>query len=161
MYRDGQVERYNGAVWKALIMAMKSRGLILVTHWQDVLPDALHSLQSLLCTATNATVLHMRRFQIQQTRQSFSSGSVPTWLLMPGPVLLKLHACISKSDPLVDKAQLLQANPQYAHKWHTDGQETTISIRHLSPSGSANGSTNELQWHDSQVNTGLLSDRAS
>ena len=44
---NGPVERYNGAVWKAIIMALRTRGLP-VTHWQDVLPDALHSLRSLL-----------------------------------------------------------------------------------------------------------------
>ena len=35
-------------------MALRIRGLP-VTHWQDVLPDALHSLRSLLRTATNYT----------------------------------------------------------------------------------------------------------
>ena len=42
----GQVEKYNGTVWKAVTMALKTRGLP-ITHWQEVLPDALHSLRSL------------------------------------------------------------------------------------------------------------------
>ena len=40
---NGKVERYNGAVWKAIIMPLKT-GNLPVTYWQDVLPDALYSL---------------------------------------------------------------------------------------------------------------------
>ena len=46
-----------GLFKKAVIMTLKSQGLP-VTHWKDVLPDALYFLWSLLCTATNATVLN-------------------------------------------------------------------------------------------------------
>ena len=140
---NGHVEKYNGTVWKAITMALNTRGLP-VTHWQDVLPDALHSLRSLLCTATNCTP-HERFFKFE--RRSSTGGSVPTWLSTPGPVLLKRHVRASKSDPLVDEVQLLQANPQYAHVRHTDGRETTVSIRHLAP----RGSTDELSWQDSQA----------
>ena len=51
---NGQVERYNGIIWKSLLLALKSRNLP-ITVWERVLPDALHSTRSLLCTATNAT----------------------------------------------------------------------------------------------------------
>ena len=128
---NGQVEKYNGTVWKAVTVALKTRGLP-ITHWQEVLPDALHSLRSLLCTATNCTP-HERFFRFE--RRSSTGRSMPTWLLTPGPVLLKRHVRTSKSDPLVDEVQLLQANPQYAHVRHADGQETTVSIRHLAPRG--------------------------
>ena len=83
-----------------------------MTHWQNVLPDALHSLRSLLCTATNCTP-HERFFKFE--RRSSTGGLVPTWLSTPGPVLLKRRVRASKSDSLVDEVQLLQANPQYAH----------------------------------------------
>lgn len=128
---NGQVEKYNGTVWKAITMALKTRGLP-VTRWQDVLPDALHSLRSLLCTATNCTP-HERFFKFE--RRSSCGASVPTWLSSPGPVLLKRHVRTSKSDPLVDEVELLQANPQYAHIRHADGREATVSIRHLAPCG--------------------------
>ena len=130
---NGQVEKYNGTVWKAITMALKTRGLPL-THWQDVLPDALHSLRSLLCTVTNCTP-HERFFKFE--RRSSTGESVPTWLLTPGPILLKRHVRTSKHDPLVDEVQLLQANPQYAHVRYADGRETTVSTRHLAPSGSS------------------------
>ena len=128
---NGQVEKYNGTVWKAITMALATRWLP-VSHWQDVLPDALHSVRSLLCTATNCTP-HERFFKYD--RRSSCGGSVPTWLSTPGPVLLKRHIRASKTDPLVDEVELLQANPQYAHIRHTDGRESTVSIRHLAPCG--------------------------
>ena len=51
---NGQVERYNGNIWKALTMYLKSKALP-TEYWQDALPDVLHSVRSLLCTATNET----------------------------------------------------------------------------------------------------------
>ena len=51
---NGQVEKYNGTIWKAVTMALKTRGLSMAC-WQDVLNDALKSLRSLLCTATNCS----------------------------------------------------------------------------------------------------------
>ena len=54
----GQVEKYNGTVWRAIAKACQSKNLP-IKYWQDVLPNALHSLGSLLCTATNKT-LHKR-----------------------------------------------------------------------------------------------------
>ena len=42
-----------------------------------------------------------------------------------------------KYDPLVDEVELLEANPQYAHVRLPDGRETTVSIRHLAPRGTA------------------------
>jgi len=51
---NSQVERYNGILWKAMRLALKSHNLP-VDSWEAVLPDALHSIRSLLCTSTNAT----------------------------------------------------------------------------------------------------------
>ena len=88
-------------------MALKSRDLP-TKCWQIVLPDALHSIRSLLSTATNVTP-HERLFNF--ARRSTTGGSLPTWLCMPGPVLLKRHVRHSKAEPLVDQVELLQANP--------------------------------------------------
>ncbi len=145
---NGQVERYNGTIWKTIRMALETGGLP-VTHWQDVLPDALHSIISLLCTATNNTP-HERFFRFE--RRSSTGGSVPTWLSTPGPVLLKRHVRANKTDPLVDEVQLLQANPQYAHIRHADGRETTVSIRHLAPCGN----TNETPVQSSSSETAVV-----
>ena len=40
---NGQSERYNGTVWRAITLALKTKRLP-TSHWQEVLPDALHSI---------------------------------------------------------------------------------------------------------------------
>ena len=98
--------------------------------WQDVLPDALHSIRTLLCTALNET-LHERMFNFQ--RRSTTGSSIPSWLATPGPVLLKRYVRKSKFDPLVDEVELIEANPNYAHIRFSDGREDTVALKHLAP----------------------------
>ena len=57
----------------------------------------------------------------------------------PGPILLRRHVQTSKTDPLVDEVELIQANPQYAHSRYPDGKEETVSVRHPAPAGSETG----------------------
>ena len=82
---NSQCERLNGTIWRAVQLSMESkklsRGL-----WDTVLPDVLHLIRSLLCTATNATP-HERMFSFQ--RRSATGTSLPSWLVNPGKVLLK------------------------------------------------------------------------
>lgn len=128
---NGQVERLNGTLWKTISLALKSRGLPL-SNWESVLPDALHSIRSLLCTATNATP-HERLFRYD--RRSSSGASVPTWLTVPGPVLLKRMNRSSKYDPLVEEVELVSSNPYYATVKLPDGKEESVSVRRLAPRG--------------------------
>ena len=51
----------------------------------------------------------------------------------PGPVLLKCYVRSSKTNPRVDKAELIQANPHYAYVHYPDSRETTVSAKHLKP----------------------------
>ncbi|KAL7644528.1 UNVERIFIED_CONTAM: hypothetical protein RMT77_005360 [Armadillidium vulgare] len=95
--------------------------------WELVLPDALHSIRSLLCTATNATP-HERLFSFP--RKTSLGLSIPSWLVEPGSVLLKKYVRC-KDDPLVEEVQLLEANPQFAHVRFPNGREDTLSIRDL------------------------------
>jgi len=44
---------------------------------------------------------------------------------------------------LVDEVELLQANPNYAHVRFPDGRESTVSTRHLAPTGELVTSDNE------------------
>lgn len=126
---NGLVERYNGIIWKTIMLALKTKHLE-VKHWEEVLTDALHSVRSLLCTSINCTP-HERFFK--HCRRSSSGSSLPTWLARGGPALLKRHVRRSKTDPLVDEVEVLQANPQYAHVRLQDGRETTVSLKHLAP----------------------------
>ena len=126
---NGQCERCNGVIWKAVLLGLRSRGMP-DTEWEAVLPDALHSIRSLLCTATNETP-HERLFR--HSRKSTSGCGLPTWLCEPGTqVLLRRHVR-SKADPLVDEVQLVHANPQYARVKFASGREDTVSIRDLAP----------------------------
>ena len=126
---NGQVERYNGIVWKAIRLSLKSASLP-DSKWEMVLPDALHSARSLLSTATNSTP-HERFFGFQ--RRSTHGTSLPTWLQSPRPVLLRRYVRTSKNDPLVDQVELKEANPTYAHIKYLDGRESTVSLRDLAP----------------------------
>lgn len=146
---NGQAERYNGTVWKAITMALKSRDLP-IKCWQVVLPDALHSIRSLLSTATNATP-HERLMNF--ARRSTAGSSIPSWLCNPGPVLLKRHVRHSKTEPLVDEVELLEANPQYAHIRYPDGRETTVSIRHLAPAGDTSATPRVIPELDRDIDS--------
>ena len=48
----GQVERYNGIIWKIVRLSLKSKNLP-DSQRELVLPDALYSIRSLLSTLTN------------------------------------------------------------------------------------------------------------
>ena len=126
---NGLVERYNGTIWTAVTLALKSRALP-VSHWESVLSDALHSVRTLISTATNCTP---RNRMFNYLRRTSTGVSLPSWLSSPGPVLLKRHVRLSKYEPLVDKVQLLEANPQYAYIKRQNGGESTVSLHDLAP----------------------------
>uniref|UniRef100_A0A2C9KMS6 Reverse transcriptase domain-containing protein n=1 Tax=Biomphalaria glabrata TaxID=6526 RepID=A0A2C9KMS6_BIOGL len=110
-------------------LALHSQDLS-TSQWELVLQDALHSIRSLLCTATNKTP-HERLFGYY--RRSTSGTSLPTWLKAPGPVLLKRNNRSSKYDPLTKEVELVNSNPQYALIKTSTGREETVSLRLLAP----------------------------
>ena len=130
---NGQIERENGTIWKTVSLTLKHRNLD-VKDWEDVLPDSLHSIRSLLCTATNETP-HERMFK--HHRRSANGCSLPSWLVPSSKILMKKMVRQSKYDPLVEEVELLDANPQYARVRLGDGRETTVSLKHLAPNGEA------------------------
>ena len=48
-------------------------------------------------------------------------------------ILLKHHVRHSKNKSLLDKVELLDANPQYAHVHLPSEKETIVSVKHLAP----------------------------
>ena len=128
---NGLVEKSNGTIWRAVTMELQTHGLP-QSLWQEVLPNVLHSIRTLLCTATNVTP-HERLLGFP--RRSGTGTSLPTWLATPGPVLLRKYVRRSKQDPLVDEVELIEANTNYAHVRHANGREDTVSIRDLAPFG--------------------------
>ena len=126
---NGQCEKFNNVIWTGVRLALKTQGLPL-TKWEEVLPQVLHSVRSLLCTATNSTP-HERFFNFP--RRSTLGISTPSWLNSPGPVYVRNHVRSSKHEPIVAKAELIHANPQYARVRFRNGHESTISLRDLAP----------------------------
>ena len=94
-----------------------------------MLPDALHTARSLLCTSTNSTP-HERFFGFE--RRSMLGKSLSSWLLQKGPVLSRRFVR-NKDEPLVDEVDLLDANPSFAHIRFPDGRESTVTTTDLAP----------------------------
>jgi hypothetical protein len=89
-------------------------------------------------------------------------STIPNGCVLPVPFLLKRHVRQNKTEPLIDQEELLQANPQYAHIWYSDGRESTVSIRHLAPMGeeikqeSLNVFNEEIEPNDANHATSIL-----
>ena len=134
---NGQCERYNGIIWRSIKCALKSRQLPLKS-WEVVVPNALDSIRSLLCTATGESP-HSRFLTF--TRRSSHGKSLPKWMSEPGPVLLRKFVRTSKNDDMVQRVELLEANPMYALVKYPDGRESNVSLRDLAPLPLAREST--------------------
>ena len=80
------------------------------TQWEEIFQEALHSVRTLLCTSIN-TIPH-EQF-VQFTRRSTLGRSHLSWLVLPGPVLLKKFVR-NKQDPLCEEVELIEANPNSA-----------------------------------------------
>ena len=100
------------------------------------MPEALNSIRTLLCTATNQTP-HSRFFNFD--RRSHHGKSLPEWLCKPGPVLLRKFVRSGKNDDLVRKVDLIEANPMYARIRYRDGRESNVSLRDLARCPNENG----------------------
>ncbi|XP_003369679.1 conserved hypothetical protein [Trichinella spiralis] len=100
-------------VWKTIQLALKSQGLP-TEQWPAVLPDALHAL---------------------------FLDDLPLVDQYPCDFWTK-HVRDSKTDLLVE-VRLLEVNPTYAYVRFPDGRESSVSTRHLAPTGS--GDAEEAQ----------------
>lgn len=126
---NAQCERYVGIVWRTVLLALDSRSLS-SRDWEIVLPDALHSIRSLLCTSTNMTP-HDRLFSYP--RRSSVGLALPSWVLHDDVALLRRHNRRT-GDPLVEEVKLLDVNPYYAHVEFPTGRVDTVSVSDLAPS---------------------------
>ena len=121
------MERYNGVIWRSVRLALKSQNLP-TERRESVLPNVLHLLRFLLCTATNATN-HELFFNFH--KKSCCGLSLPTWLTYPGPVLMRNFVRKNKHDALVREVNLTEANPCFARIRVDDGREATVSLKDL------------------------------
>lgn len=120
---NGQCERYNGILWKAITLSLKIQCRP-INQWENVLPDALHSMRTLFSTATDATP---HEWLFHYPHRNSGDYSLPTWLT-PGKVLLR-HVRWLKHDSIVEK---VEANPRYVHI-HQNGKKKHIIIPRSHP----------------------------
>jgi len=125
---NGQCERANQTIWRTIRLILPSQSLP-EDRWEEVLPKALHSIRSLICVTTNETSQE-RLFSFP--RRAMMGTSMPTWLMSPGPVLLRRFVR-TKGEPLCDEVELLEANPTCTHVRYTNGNESTVSTSDLAP----------------------------
>ena len=127
---NGQTERTVQTVWKTVQLAIKTANLP-HERWEMVWDDALHSIRSLLCTATNTTP-HERFFAFQG--RSTAGASLPTWMTYPNAkASFRRFVRTGKSDPFVDEVDIINVNPNYANVRHLNGREVTVSLQDLAP----------------------------
>ena len=84
----------------------------------------------LLCTAINTTP-HERLFNF--SRRSCLNLSTPTWLSLPGNVLVKRHVRTNQHEPLVDEVELIHATPNYTKVRLPNSHEKTITLCDIAP----------------------------
>lgn len=126
---NGQPERYVGAVWKTIQLALNSLKL-----------SDKHGRRSYrrffilrgLCYALQQIVHHMKVFFTFQ-RCTTHGNSLPSWLMNLGPVLLRQFICTTKNDPSVDRVNLIDSNQSFAYVRYPDGRESTVSVQDLAP----------------------------
>ena len=128
---NGQCERLNGTIWNTVKLYAHSHELNL-SEWEEILPIALHSIRSLLCTSTNCTP-HERMFLFRRRPGIGYDKILPTWLINPGPVLLRNFERTNKNDVLVKQVELIEANPNYAIIKDGRGITKTVSTKDLAP----------------------------
>ena len=138
---NGQCERINGTILKAISLALRSLGLD-KGQWELVLPQALSSIRSLLCTATNE-VPHDRMFRFSRT--SLSLQRLPDFLLNEGASLLHRRHTHLKGDSPTERVQLVNTvSPHFARIRYTNGRVDTVSTRDLAADvNSSHTATNE------------------
>ena len=126
---NGQVERYNGIIWKGVQLALKSKNLG-IEHWEAVLPSVLHSIRTLVCTATNQTP---HEWLLSFPRRTVTGHALPAWISSNVKALVKKHVRSSKYDPWVEECEIIHATPSYAQIRTIHGKEQTVSLRDLAP----------------------------
>ena len=136
---NGQVERYNGIIWKGIQLKLHSQNLP-IENWESALPSVLHSIRTLISTSTNETP-HERFFGFQ--RRTVTGSSLPPWVHVNGKALVKKHVRSSKYDPWVEECEIIHATPSYAQIKTLNGKEQTVSLRDLAPLPDTDGNVSD------------------
>lgn len=134
---NSQCERYVGIVWKTITLEIDQLK-IGINQWDTVLDRSLHSIRSLISTATNATP-HERLFSF--ARSQFVTNHF-TFEVDKFMYLKKFVR--NKSEPLVERVEVVNRNPNYTEILHGNGRFDRVSNNDLSPCPDMPPVTNEL-----------------
>ena len=137
---NGQCERTNGTIMRTINLALRSFGLD-KSKWEQVLPAALSSIRSLLCTATNCSP-HDRMLAFP--RASVTGCDIPNFLQQQGNTILHRVYLRAKGDATTERVTLLEAvSPYYARIQYPSGRVDTVSTRDLAPLHNSTQTTTE------------------
>jgi len=125
---NSQCQRSNQTIWRTMKLLLHGERLSEDLR-ETVLPEALHAVRSLVFLLTNETP-HERFLRFP--RKAMAGSALPSWLLHPGPVLLRRHVR-NKGGPLCDPVELVEGNQTYSVIRLGDGQESTVSTSDLAP----------------------------
>ena len=111
-------------------MSIRSARSARLEKWEDVLPQALASIRTLVCSATTETP-HSRLFRFD--RRGSAGFSFLSWLSSGRDAYLKKFVR-NKDDPLVTPVSIEQViNPFYARVRFPYGRTDTVSTSSLAP----------------------------
>ena len=106
---NSQCERSNQTIWLTIKLLLHSKRLS-EEDWEAVLVEAPQAVRSLVCFSTYETP-HERFLRFP--RKAMTGSALSSWLLHPGPVLLRHHVR-NKGDLLCDSEDLVESNQTYS-----------------------------------------------
>ena len=124
---NAQCERYVGTVWQTVELEMAQNNYT-KGKWDLCVDKALSSIRSLINTTTKKTP---HELLFSYSRHEDCLHRMPDWLLSANNVYLRRFVR-NKSDPLVDKVKLLEANPSYCTIEYPDGRKDNVSTHDIS-----------------------------
>ena len=98
--------------------------------------------------------LHSHERMFCYGRKSFNGVSLPSWVKL-GPIYVKNHNRNNKFDLLVEEAELLEANSQYAYVRLEDGREIPVSLRDLAPKAITSREENHVNNYEAATEPSL------
>ena len=142
---NGQCERENGTIIRALKLALATHGLS-KESWEQVLPTVLASTRALLCTATNQTP-HERFLSFP--RASITGIDIPAYLTTPGSMIYVRRRDALKLDTPVTPVRLVETiSPYFSRIEYPNGRVDTVSTRDLAPAVEGTSSISDKAPYD-------------
>ena len=123
-----------GVVWKSVELALKDKKMDWWARWEEVLPDALHSIRTLMNTSTRETPYS--RF-LGFPRKSAAGSALPKWLLEAegDEIWVRNFTRRSKLEPRVKKAKLIEVFPSHAFVEYGNGRRSSVALKDVARKG--------------------------